>query len=82
MASSEMGLELGFTSSLTDDFRLGYRSGKRAGLIVLDEARYQPWIELLAGQDPGNYQFIQRLLREEYRLVYDRAGYKIYQRLR
>jgi hypothetical protein len=82
MASSEMGLELGFTPSLTDDFRLGYRSGKRARLIVLDEARYQPWIELLAGQDPGNYQFIQRLLREEYRLVYDRPGYKIYQRVR
>jgi hypothetical protein len=80
MASSEMGLELGFTGKLTDDFRLGYRSGKRAGLIVLDEARYQPWIEFLAGQDPANYEYIQRLLREEYRLAYDRPGYRIYQR--
>jgi hypothetical protein len=81
MASSEMGLELGFTPSLTDDFRLGYRSGKRPRLIVLDENRYQPWIALLAGQDPGNYAYIQRLLREEYRLAYENPGYKIYERL-
>jgi hypothetical protein len=81
MASSEMGLKLGFTASLIDDYRLGYRSGKRADLIVMDEARYQPWIALLAGQDPGNYSFIQRMLREDYRVVYDRPGYRIYQRV-
>jgi len=74
------GLKLGFTPALIDDYRLGYRSGKRADLIVMDEGRYQPWTALLAEQDPGNYAFIQRLLREEYRVVYDRPGYRIYQR--
>jgi hypothetical protein len=81
MASSEMGLKLGFTPALIDDYRLGYRTGKRADLIVMDEARYQPWIELLAGQDPGNYAYIQRMLREDYRVVYDRPGYRIFQRV-
>ena len=81
MASSEMAFRLGFTPMFVDDYRLGYRSGRRADILVLDEARYQPWIALLATQDPPNYRFIERLLTSEYRLVYDQAGYMIYQRI-
>jgi len=79
MASSEVALGLGFDRRVIDDYRLGYRSGKRADFIVLDEARYQPWIELLAHQDPANYNFIQGLLKN-YHVVYDRPGYRIYRR--
>jgi len=81
MASSEMAFRLGFTPTLIDDYRLGYRSGKRADIVVLDEARYQPWIGLMATQDPPNYWFIQHLLASEYRLVYDQAGYRVYERI-
>jgi hypothetical protein len=81
MASSEMALCLGFDSSFIDDYRLGYRSGKRADILVLDEARYQAWIGLLAKQDPQNYWFIQRLLASQYRPVYDQDGYRIYKRI-
>ena len=80
MASSEMAFRLGFGPTFIDDYRLGYRSGKHPDIIVLDEARYQPWIALLAKQDPQNYWFIQRLLASEYSLVYNRAGYVIYER--
>jgi hypothetical protein len=80
MASSEMAFRLGFSPTFIDDYRLGYRSGKRADIVVLDEARYQPWIALLAQQDRQNYWFIQNLLASEYTLVYHQAGYMIYER--
>jgi hypothetical protein len=80
MASTEMALGLNYAYSVTDDYRLGYRSAKHPDVIVVDEGRYQPWIELLAGQDAGNYAYIQDILAHQYRLVYDRPGYKIYER--
>lgn len=81
-ASAEMGFELGFTPRLTDDYRLGYYSGKQSDFIMVDGARYGAWIPLLAQQDPGNYEYIQKLLANDYRVIYDRQGYKIYQRVR
>ena len=80
MASAEMGFQLGFTPMLVDDYRLGYRSGTRPEFIVIDEARYGAWIPLLAEQDPGNYAYIQDLLRARYHAAYDREGYRIYER--
>jgi hypothetical protein len=80
MASSEMGFELGFTPALTDDFRLGYRSGKRAELIVVDAARYRSWIDGLKDQDPENYRYIETMLSRDYTVAYDRAGYRVYER--
>lgn len=79
MASAEFGIPLQFDRRLIDDFRLGYRSGKRPDLIVMDTPRYCLWTGLLRDQDTGNYRYIQNLL-SSYRLVYDHGAYRMYQR--
>jgi hypothetical protein len=80
MASSEWAFQLGFDGPLVDDFRLGFRSGKRPDVIVIDEGRYGPWIENLAAQDPANYGYIRTMLAEDFRLASDQGYYKIYAR--
>lgn len=79
MASAEWAFVLGFDGKVVDDWRLGYRSGKRPDLIVMDVNRYQEWISHLPEQDPGNFAYIQALLRN-YRVSYQNKGYTIYQR--
>ena len=79
MASAEFGIPLQFDRRLIDDFRLGYRSGKRPDLIVMDTPRYCLWTGLLRDQDTGNYRYIQNLL-SSYRVVYDHGAYRMYQR--
>jgi 4-amino-4-deoxy-L-arabinose transferase-like glycosyltransferase len=80
MGSAEFAFELGFDGKLVDDFRLGYRSGKRPDLIVVDDQRYAEWIAKLKEQDPGNYAYARKLLADEFRLVYERGSYRIYGR--
>jgi len=80
MASAEWAFVLGFDGPLVDDWRLGYRSGKKAGLIVMDENRYQEWTSHLPEQDPGNDRYIRHMLGNEYRVIYDQRGYRIYER--
>jgi 4-amino-4-deoxy-L-arabinose transferase-like glycosyltransferase len=79
MASAEFGIPLQFDKRLIDDFRLGYRSGKRPDLIVMDTPRYWLWTGLLRDQDAGNYRYIQNLL-SRYRVVYDHGAYRMYER--
>jgi hypothetical protein len=79
MASAEFGIPLNFDSRLIDDYRLGYRSGKKADLIVMDTQRYLPWDELLQDQDPDNYRYIRGLL-SNYSVIYNQGGYRIYSR--
>jgi len=81
MASAEFGIPLRFDKRLIDDFRLGYRSGKRPDLIVMDTPRYCLWTALLRNQDAGNYRYIQDLLAS-YRVVYDHGAYRMYERPR
>jgi len=79
--SAELGFELGFFSGqLTDDFRLGYRSGKRANFVVLDQNRYQEWIPNLKQPEPATFAFITNLLERDFRLAYQNPAYKIYRR--
>jgi 4-amino-4-deoxy-L-arabinose transferase-like glycosyltransferase len=78
MGSAELAFGLGFDSNLVDDFRLGYRSGKRADFIVMDRQRYREWIGHLEQQDPGNYRYIQSMLANDYRVVFDQPLYTVY----
>jgi hypothetical protein len=80
MGSSELGWQLGWNSHLVDDYRLGFISGKRPDIVVLDKNRYQEWIANLSVGEPQAYQFIQALLENEFRLVHRNAGYAIYSR--
>jgi hypothetical protein len=78
MASAEFAFQLGFDSNLVDDFRMGYRSGRRAACIMIDKPHYAEWSGHLREQDPANYAYIQRLLTDDFHVVYDHGYYKLY----
>jgi len=78
--SAELAFELGFEGQVVDDFRHGYRSGKRPAIVVLDQNRYQEWIPNLQQTEPAAYTYITNLLDREFKLGYENAAYKIYLR--
>jgi 4-amino-4-deoxy-L-arabinose transferase-like glycosyltransferase len=78
--SAELAFELGFEGRVVDDFRLGYRTGKEARFIVLDQNRYQEWIPNLRKVEPEAYRSITAMLANQYRLVQQNAGYLVYVR--
>jgi 4-amino-4-deoxy-L-arabinose transferase-like glycosyltransferase len=80
IGSSELGFELGFGGGLVDDFRLGYVSGKRPDLIVLDKNRYQEWIPLLKSAQPDAYWYDTELLRRDFQEVHRNDAYVTYSR--
>ncbi len=80
MGSSELGWELGWDSKLVDDFRLGYLTGKRPDIIVLDKNRYQEWIPNLQKFDPKAYRYTTGLLSSQFREVHRNEGYTVYVR--
>jgi hypothetical protein len=77
MGSAEMGFALGFNEHLIDDSYLGYYSGKRPDFIVVDEI-YATSFRGSAVERPAVYDHINRLLTEQYRLVYDQGLYRIH----
>jgi 4-amino-4-deoxy-L-arabinose transferase-like glycosyltransferase len=77
MGSAEMGFALGFDEHLIDDSFLGYYSGKRPDFIVVDEI-YATSFRGSRVERPAVYDHIDRLLSEQYKLVYDQALYRIY----
>jgi len=78
--SAELAFELGWGDRVIDDFRLGYKTGKKARFVVLDQNRYQEWIPNLQMYDPAAYRQIRDMLDHQYRMVYQNAGYEIYER--
>lgn len=76
--SAEIAFERGF-DSLIDDPRLGYYSGKRADFIVANRV-YRGWFELSKDRYPEIHSHIQRLLRTDYRVVFQNTSYTVYQR--
>jgi hypothetical protein len=78
--SAELAFELGFEGQVVDDFRLGYRTGKEARFIVLDQNRYQEWIPNLQMTEPEAYRSITAMLADRYQLVQQNAGYQVYVR--
>jgi hypothetical protein len=80
MGSSALDYELGFDGAAIDDPRLGYYSGKTPGFIVVGQVEYAEYFESYRIEEPAVYQHIVQRLANEYRLVYDQAGQKIYAR--
>jgi len=79
MAGADLAFGLGFEANLLADGRFGYYTGKRPRFIVTDSAVDSSW------QDskmffPAFYEYFPRLLSEEYRLSYENAAYKVYER--
>ena len=76
MGSASLIFALGPDWNILDDFRLGYNSGKRAEVVVIDP-HWTDGIEMLETEDPPLYAFATRLLETEYQEVYNRGGYRI-----
>ena len=81
MGSSELGFELGFDGNLVDDFRLGYITGKRPEIIVLDKNRYQEWIPKLKTFQPDAWRFTTALIARDFKEVHRNAAYITYARI-
>ena len=76
-ASSEIGLALGFPSSLRDDVFLGFETGQIADWIVLSDPQMHLIDAGFRRNDQG-YRFAKALLNTRYVRVYKGAGYEIY----
>ena len=68
--------DLGPEWNILDDVRLGYDSGKRAEVVVIDPS-WEEGIQMMEGYTPKVYAFVGHLLATEYREVYNRGGYRI-----
>ena len=75
-ASSYFGFQLGF-ERLRDDARLGYYSGVRPDLIV-EDIWYRRWWDLLF--EPEVNRYVANLLNTEYRLVFAKGAFRVYER--
>ena len=80
MGSSELGWELGWHNNVIDDFRLGFLTGKRPDIVVLDKNRYQEWIPNLQVFNPAAYRFTTALLAREFEMAHRNEGYEVYLR--
>lgn len=78
MGSAVLGFQLGF-DNLVDDVKLGFYSGKKPDLIVLGET-YEVALREYQANEPRIHNHIERVLGMEYRQIYDRELYKIYER--
>ncbi|MBA3439459.1 MAG: glycosyltransferase family 39 protein [Pyrinomonadaceae bacterium] len=77
MGTADLGFGLGFDSNLVDDYQLGYRSGKKPDIFVIEEV-YEEAISGNKTHRPQLYYHVMRTLQDEYRLVYDQNFYKVY----
>ena len=59
-----------------DDSRLGYNSGKRAEVVVIDPT-WDDGILMMQTISPQIHTFVSHLLETEYREVYNRRGYRV-----
>jgi hypothetical protein len=76
MGSASLIFGLGPDWNILDDFHLGYDSGKRAEVVMIDP-HWADGIGMLPTQNPSLYAFVTQLLRSEYREVYNQGGYRI-----
>jgi hypothetical protein len=76
MGSAGLIFGLGPDWNFLDDSRLGYSSGKRAEVVVLDPT-WDDGILMMQTSSPEIHAFVSYLLATEYREVYNRGGYRI-----
>ncbi len=72
MGSGEIGFFFGFDDpNLDDDARLGFFSRRRPEYIILDSQYRDYWFAWFGAVEPATYEYIRKLLINDYRLVYD-----------
>jgi 4-amino-4-deoxy-L-arabinose transferase-like glycosyltransferase len=80
MGTATLAFALGFDDQrLVDDLRLGYFTHKTPDAIVIDD-RYNEWFGIERTEEPAVAQYMNELLRAQYRPVYDYSAYRIYVR--
>jgi len=79
MGGADLAFGLGFEGSLLSDGRFGYFTGKRPRYIVTDSAVQNSW-EGSKTTFPEFYEYFPKLLREEYRVAFENAGYTVHER--
>jgi hypothetical protein len=80
MGGADLMFGLGPEWHILDDVRLGYNSGKRADVVVID-THWADNILMLETWHPPIFAFVTHLLASEYREVYNHRGYRILVRL-
>lgn len=80
MGSAELIFGLGPDWNVLDDVRLGYNTGKRPELVVMEE-RYEDNMLMLKDIAPPIFTHVTGLLAGEYREVYRYAAYRILARI-
>jgi hypothetical protein len=76
MGGGGLIFDLGPDWHILDDVRLGYDSGKRADVVVIDPS-WDDRIQMMEGETLPVHAFVSHLLAAEYREVYNRGGYRI-----
>jgi 4-amino-4-deoxy-L-arabinose transferase-like glycosyltransferase len=77
MGSAELAFSLGFERPLIDDERLGFYTGVRPDVIVV-EHRYLADTEIARGSKPRVARHFERRLEQEFAKVYDQHFVRIY----
>ena len=80
MGDGSLMFGLGPDWNLLDDFRLGFNTGKRPQVIVLDDS-WEDRIGMLRELNPEIWQHTQNVLAD-YREIYNHASYRILERSR
>lgn len=76
---AENGFGLGFPTNHIADGLFGFRTGKRPKFIIYDSAVENSWRDSKI-YNPEFYEYLPRLLKEEYRIAYENDAFKIYER--
>ena len=76
MGDSSLYFDLG-TVQLVDDIRLGYLTGRKADIVIVD-ARYRDCFYYLRRDEPDAWHYIEHYLRDECRAIPLSDGYTAY----
>jgi hypothetical protein len=76
MGGAELIFGLGPDWNILDDVHLGFDTGKKPDVVVIDPA-WEDRIQMLKEVSPPIHEFVSIQLKTEFREVYHRAGYRI-----
>jgi hypothetical protein len=75
IGTGELGFQIGF-DRVSDDTRLGFYSGKRPDLIVVEDI-YEGWFRKHQTREPDVYRHVRKMLAGA-RKVFDNGQYRVY----
>lgn len=76
MGGAQLIFGLGPDWKILDDIQLGYNTGKRPDVVVIDPG-WEDRIQMLQVVNPPVHKYVSNLLATEFHEVYNRNGYRI-----